>query len=43
LFEPRRVSTEVRAATDQTIEAGYVLDVGCDVLVGFSHPSRIQP
>ena len=31
------------AATDQTIKAGYVLDVDRDALVGFSQPDRIQP
>jgi hypothetical protein len=31
------------AAADQTIEAGYVLDVDRDALLGFSQPGRIQP
>jgi len=31
------------AATDQTIKAGYVLDIDRDALLGFSQPDRIQP
>jgi hypothetical protein len=31
------------AATDASIEAGYVLDVDRDALLGFSQPGRIKP
>jgi hypothetical protein len=31
------------ASTDQTIKAGYVLELDRAALLGFSQPGRIQP